>query len=411
MSIDLRPSTRRMVKESPAENEAIAFIEWLRTERYTDYTIDCHIRRLLFVMPRLWSGTSPPVLREADLLAAFGRERHPRSRFLVFASTRRAYTQYLRAEGRLVPELVSPSDDLILNYDQYLTEVRGLSVSTRTHHKITLRRLLASALSRRRALRRLSRNDLESFILERSRKISRHSLQHEIAHLRAFLGYAYDVGLVHERLDGLDTPRIYRDELPPRALPWPSVLQLLGSIDRTSRGGWRDLCVLHLIAFYGLRPSEVVALRLDSIDWEQGLLHVYQSKTRSPLTLPLDARTLQLLRDYLDHGRAGSASTSASAMLFLRLRCPYIPIERTAVGDIFRKRMREAGLPDCAKHVYRLRHTFAMRLLSRGVGMKAIGDVLGHHSFFGTSAYLRLDVAMLRSVALPVPYATGGSHE
>jgi len=120
----------------------------------------------------------------------------------------------------------------------------------------------------------------------------------------------------------------------------------------------------------------------------------------------IDARTLRLLRDYLQHGRGASASS----MLFLRARCPYIPLERTAVGDIFRKRMREAGLPDCAKHVYRLRHTFAMRLLSRGVGMKAIGDVLGHHSFYGTSAYLRLDVAMLRSVALPVPCATGGSH-
>jgi len=411
MSIDLRPSTRRMVKESPAENEAIAFIEWLRTERYTDYTIDCHIRRLLFVMPRLWPGSSPPILREADLQAAFGRERHPYTRFHHFAGTRRVYTRYLRAQGRLVPELASPLEDLIHQYDQYLTEVRGLSISTRRHHKSTLRGLLARFLSPRGSLRKLSRDDLESFILERSRKISRHSLQHEIAHLRAFLRYAYDVGLVHERLDGLDTPRIYRDELPPRALPWPSVLQLLGSIDRSSRGGWRDLCILHLIAFYGLRPSEVVALSFDSIDWEQGLLHVYQSKTRSPLTLPLDARTLQLLRDYLDHGRAGGASTSASAMLFLRLRCPYIPIERTAVGDIFRKRMREAGLPDCAKHVYRLRHTFAMRLLGRGVGMKAIGDVLGHHSFFGTSAYLRLDVAMLRSVALPVPYVTGGSHE
>jgi site-specific recombinase XerD len=398
-----------MIEESPAENEAIAFIEWLRTERYTDYTIDCHLRRLLFVMPRLWSSSSPPVLRETDLSADFGHERHPRSRFFNFAGTRRVYTRYLRAQGRLVTEPRPPSEDLIRRYDEYLTEVRGLSISTRTHHKMTLRKLLAHVLSPRRSLQRLSRNDLERFILERSREISRHSLQHEVAHLRAYLRYAHDVGLVRERLDGLDTPRIYRDELPPRALPWSSVLQLLRSIDRTSRGGWRDLCILHLIAYYGLRPSEVVALRLDSIDWEQALLHVYQSKTRSPLTLPLDARTLRLLRDYLQHGRASGAG--ASSMLFLRARCPYIPLERTAVGDIFRKRMREAGLPDSAKHVYRLRHTFAMRLLSRGVGMKAIGDVLGHHSFHGTSAYLRLDVAMLREVALPVPCTEGGSHE
>ena len=196
--------------------------------------------------------------------------------------------------------------------------------------------------------------------------------------------------------------------MPPRALPWPSVLRLLRSIDHRSRAGWRDLCILHLIAHYGLRPGEVVALRLDSVDWERELLHVYQSKTRSPLTLPLDSRTLRLLREYLQHGRSGQAS--ASPMLFLRARCPYIPLIHSAVGDLFRKRMREAGLPNCGKHVYRLRHTFAMRLLTRGVGMKAIGDVLGHRSFYGTSAYLRLDVTMLRGVALDVPGRLGGHH-
>jgi integrase/recombinase XerD len=50
-----------------------------------------------------------------------------------------------------------------------------------------------------------------------------------------------------------------------------------------------------------------------------------------------------------------------------------------------------------------------MRLLTRGVGIKAIGDVLGHRSFYGTSAYLRLDMAMLRDVALDVP-TVGGHH-
>jgi hypothetical protein len=50
-----------MIKESPAENVAIAFIDWLRTERYTDYTIDCHIRRLLFVsvLPAIVRGYMP----------------------------------------------------------------------------------------------------------------------------------------------------------------------------------------------------------------------------------------------------------------------------------------------------------------------------------------------------------------
>jgi integrase/recombinase XerD len=408
MNIDLRTSTRRMIEKSPAATEAWSFIEWLRIERYTDYTVDCHIRRLLFVMPRLAPGTSPVVLRDSELVEVFNRERHPRSRFHCFAGTRRAYTRYLSAQGRLVREPEAPNEDIFRRYNHYLIDVRGLSVSARCHHELTVRALFASIRDRRRSLQGLSRDDVEHLILERSRRVSRHTLQHEVAQLRAFLRYAHDTGLVRERLDGFDTPRTYRDELPPRALPWPSVLQLLRSIACTDRAGWRDHCILHLIAYYGLRPGEVVTLRLDSIDWERELLHVYQSKTRSPLTLPLAPRTLRLLRDYLKHGRAGGASDTP--MLFLRSRCPWIPLERTAVGDIFRKRMREAGLPDCAKHVYRLRHTFAMRLLARGVGMKAIGDVLGHHSFYGTSAYLRLDVAMLRGVALSVPSRAGGRH-
>ena len=44
-----------------------------------------------------------------------------------------------------------------------------------------------------------------------------------------------------------------------------------------------------------------------------------------------------------------------------------------------------------------------MRLLTRGVGVKAIGDLLGHHSLDSTCAYLRLDIDMLRGVALEVP--------
>jgi integrase len=408
MSVDLRTSTRRMIEESAAAGEARAFIEWLQAERYSDYTIDCHVRRLMFVLPRLLRGRRLPSLSEADLVAEFGRERRPRSRFHYFAGTRRVFTRFLRANGRLALEPEGPADGVVREYDVYLREVRGLSFSARHHHSLTVRALLAELASAGTSLRGLTRDDVERFILGRGRAVSRHTLQHEVAQLRAFLRYAYDGGLIRERLEGLDTPRTYRGELPPRALPWPTVLRLLRSIDRTSRAGWRDLCILHLIAYYGLRPCEVVGLRLDSIDWEGRLLHVFQWKTRSRLTLPLHGRTLRLLRAYVRAGRGGAAS--ASPMLFVRARCPYIPLERTAVGDIFRKRMREAGLPDCCKHVYRLRHTFAMRLLSRGVGMKAIGDVLGHRSFYGTSAYLRLDVAMLRGVALEVPSRAGGSH-
>ncbi len=47
-----------------------------------------------------------------------------------------------------------------------------------------------------------------------------------------------------------------------------------------------------------------------------------------------------------------------------------------------------------------------VRLLRQGVGIKAIGDLLGHHSLEATCVYLRIDTDMLRAVALPVPGIT-----
>jgi len=160
-----------------------------------------------------------------------------------------------------------------------------------------------------------------------------------------------------------------------------------------------------------LRPSEVVALRVDSIDWDSQVLRVFQRKTRSELVLPLGRRTLQVIRNYLQHDSTRRAS--AYPQLFHRARCPYGPLDSTAVSDILWKRAREAGLSAFGSSVYRLRHTFAMRLLTRGVGVKAIGDVLGHRSLESTCTYLRLDLATLRGVALQVPGSfapAGGRH-
>jgi site-specific recombinase XerD len=141
---------------------------------------------------------------------------------------------------------------------------------------------------------------------------------------------------------------------------------------------------------------------LDSIDWVGGLLRAIQRKTGTELLLPLAPPTLALLQGYLEQDRL--RNTTVAPELFLRARCPFGALRHFAVNDIFKKRMRLAYLESAEPcSVYSLRHSFAMRLLSRGVGIKAIGDVLGHRRWDSTCAYLRLDIDMLRDVALEVP--------
>ncbi|ODV40794.1 hypothetical protein AWV79_04285 [Cupriavidus sp. UYMMa02A] len=60
----------------------------------------------------------------------------------------------------------------------------------------------------------------------------------------------------------------------PRALDWSLVEALLDSIDRSGKTGWRAYVIIYLLEHLGLRPSEVVSLRLDSIDWQAATLCV-----------------------------------------------------------------------------------------------------------------------------------------
>lgn len=115
------------------------------------------------------------------------------------------------------------------------------------------------------------------------------------------------------------------------------------------------------------------------------------------------------MRRYLQAGRPSGDLPE----LFLRVRSPIKPLKHYGVIEAFTYRAEKSGLPLGDVSSYSLRHAFAMRLLRRGVGIKAIGDLLGHRGLEATCAYLRVDVDMLQTVALPVPgivAVEGGVH-
>jgi integrase len=197
----------------------------------------------------------------------------------------------------------------------------------------------------------------------------------------------------------IDTPRLYRLEQLPRALPWETVSALLRSIDRTSAMGLRDYAMFLLIATYGLRISEVVAITVDDIHWRQSRLRIQQSKTSSPLELPLTAEVSTALVKHLKR----TPPSPPYRRIFLRMRAPIGILKRTAVEDTFQAVVQKSGLRIPFQGPHCMRHSLATHLLKNGTPLKTIGDILGHRSAASTSAYLRLATGDLREVSLPVP--------
>lgn len=402
----LLPKMHRFYEQSHLASEFQRFAAWLRETGYSDHLICrylCRLRRTLefgdATTEKVWSVETLNQAFEHYCKRTFNRQT------VSYHATRRAYERYLQARHRL--QRNGPPDDAFrpfrADYQRHLEEVRGFCVATVAQHMSTVSEFLAHNLKRAESPAHLTRTHIEEYLSKKSGTCDRNTLQHVVARLRAFLRYAFSHGLIPAQLDAIDTPRTHRAELPPRALPWPLVKRLLSSIDRSARAGWRNYMMLHLMAYYGLRASEVADLRVDSIDWNTKTRRINQRKTHYDLVLPLFDQTVNLLRRYLRHGRPDTNHPH----LFLRARNPAGRIQHTAVCDVFYKLAHRSGLPLQQYSSYSLRHAFAMRLLQRGVGVKAIGDCLGHHSLEATCAYLRLDVAALRTLGLPLPQTDG----
>ncbi|MBM3272822.1 integrase [Candidatus Kaiserbacteria bacterium] len=398
---ELFPRSGKKYLRSRFDRELQEFCGWLDAAGYSKLNIRDHLRRVFTVLTRSRKlGADRPRSRQS-LHRAFGRYCTCIRTSQNFRGSEHAYARYLSSRGRLLQASLNKSLVSLLDgqYQRYLVDVRGFCQTTVGQHQSTVSEFLRYALRGGGDVATLTGAHVERYLAKKSRRLTRQSMQQIVAHLRGFLRYASAKRLIPEPLDAIDTPRTYRDELPPRALPWSLVKKLLRSVDRSSKAGWRDFMILHLMAYYGLRPSEIAALRVDAIDWDAKTCRVEQRKTQSDLILPLSDRTLALLRQYLRRGRP----ESALPQLFLRARRPTGGLRHYAVCDVFYKRAAQSGLPLDGYSSYCLRHSFAMRLLQRGVGVKAIGDLLGHRSLEATCVYLRLDTSALRAVALPVP--------
>ena len=372
------------------------FAAWLVERGYTRISAKCHVRRFREVLAYNRVAASDRPVASARLVRWFA----PWSDETLYRATQRAAARFLTDRGLFVP-VTKPSRfaPIVSQYRSHLIDLRGLAPKTVEEHLSTVTSFLLSACSKRKRLTSVRPDDVEYFIEQTSKRVCRQSLQHTVAHLRAFLRFCADQGYTGNRLDVIDTPRTYRGELPPRALDWRMVCKLLHSISRSGVEGCRDHAILYLMAYYGLRPAEVAGLTLDSIDWENNTLRVDQCKTRSVLILPLNGRTRHVLERYLRR----RPPLTGTRQLFLRVRCPAGPIKAATVDDIYAKRARLSGLPIRQTSPYCLRHSFAMRLLDRGIGVKTIGDLLGHSCLESTCVYLRLHMHALRQVALPVP--------
>lgn len=149
-----------------------------------------------------------------------------------------------------------------------------------------------------------------------------------------------------------------------------------------------------------LRAGDIRTLKLDHLHWEDSRIEFTQSKTTTPLSLPLTEEVGEALIDYLRSGRPKTADRE----IFLKLNPPFNPFGRNNnLYDVVTYWRQLAGITfrtPQRRGIHSLRHSLATRLLEQGTPFPTIADILGHTSLASTRIYAKADVEALRSVAL-----------
>jgi integrase/recombinase XerD len=174
----------------------------------------------------------------------------------------------------------------------------------------------------------------------------------------------------------------------PRAISPGDIERLMRQAEKKiTPEGLRDRSMLHLLYATGMRVSELVTLDMGDLDFEKSAVRCVGRGLRVR-SLPVDAKALVVLRDYLERGRPqllrpGSPTTA----LFLNHRGQRLT--RQGFWLIMKAVARESGVTaEVTPHT--LRHSFAAHRLSDGVGLPRLRELLGHANISTTQVYTQL---------------------
>jgi len=309
----------------------------------------------------------------------------------------------LRAESVIAEpvQAMTPVDEELHCFDEYLDHVRGLASRTRTLYLRTVRRLLDEQFGDRAVvLSAITSEDVRRFVASQSELYSTPgSAGSLISALRSYFRFRTACGdQVHALIGVLSYPANWQLASLPEALSSAEVARLVDSLGWEGPSARRADAMVRCALDLGLRCGEIATLALDDIDWRAGTITLRRTKSRREDILPLPETTGHAIAEYLKRERPQTTSRA----VFVRHIAPCDqPLGPDTVRKAIRQAYARAGLPHTRAHL--LRHTIASRLLDGGSSLKEVADVLRHRSLNTTLIYAKLDSRNLAAVALAWP--------
>lgn len=187
----------------------------------------------------------------------------------------------------------------------------------------------------------------------------------------------------------------------PRPIPRAEVVTFLASLTTL-----RDRAIFLLCVNGGLRPAEVLTLRLPNIRYgmRQIVIEItvndprgLANKSRQERVVDIhDETTLRTLSDYVMNERPNDATVDLVFLVGRRGKRRCEPLSYWAVNRLFARRFKALGLRTPWTTPHALRHTHATEMWEHGMREMTLQQRLGHATPAATRIYTRVSDRTVR---------------
>jgi site-specific recombinase XerD len=206
---------------------------------------------------------------------------------------------------------LSKAEAWLARFDEHLMRVHGLARGSRLNYVRYARRLIGSLQGSEPDWTALNTQRLCDFVRAEATTLKPGRGRLLLTAIRALLRFLVAEGAVpaslHRAIPALPE---WQHAALPQYLSSEELERVVELCRASNAAGLRDACIILLMARLGLRAGEVQQLKLDDIDWVEGIIHVRAGKSRRERALPLVEEVGKALSTYLREARPSSAERS-----------------------------------------------------------------------------------------------------
>ncbi|HJS00049.1 MAG TPA: site-specific tyrosine recombinase XerD [Flavobacterium sp.] len=287
-------------------------------------------------------------------------------------------------------------DPYIKSYQSYLKIERALSKNTIANYSFDIERLCLFLVENRIEVSplKIGEETIQQFIYTISSQVNERSQARIISGLKSFFSYLiFEDYRVDNPMELIESPKTGRKL--PDTLALEEIDALIEAIDLSSNERERNRAMLETLYSCGLRVSELVALKISDLFFDEDFIKV-TGKGNKERFVPIGNQTKKFILSYKNDVRVHvPIKKEFSDTLFLNRRGGQLT--RAMIFTIITNLASKINLKKkISPHTFR--HSFATHLLENGADLRSIQLMLGHESITTTEIYLHLDRKFLTEV-------------